>query len=53
MIPHWVIMANISDGALRLYAVLMKYADNDTGTAFPARSTLARDIRKSPDTVDR
>jgi len=53
IIPQWVLMSPISDGALRLYAVLMKYADGGTRTAFPSRAALARDIRKSADTVDR
>lgn len=46
VIPHWVIFSDISDGALRLYTVLKKYADNDTGEAFPSRTTLAANIRK-------
>lgn len=53
IIPQWILFSGISDGALRLYAVLMKYAANDDKTAFPARSTLARGIRKSRDSVDR
>mgnify|MGYP001945807835 CR=1 FL=1 len=47
IIPHWVIYSNISDAALRLYAVMAKYADNATGKAWPSRGTLAKDIRKS------
>lgn len=53
VIPHWVIFSGISDGALRLYAILQKYADNSTGKAFPSRATLAKDTHKSPDSVDR
>ena len=53
IIPHWVIYSNISDAALRLYAVMAKYADNATGKAWPSRGTLANDIRKSEKTVDR
>lgn len=53
IIPQWVLFSGVSDGALRLYAVLMKYAANNDKTAFPARSTLAKDIRKSRDSVDR
>lgn len=53
IIPHWVIFSGISSGAIHLYAVLAKYADNDTGQAFPARSRLASDLGKSVDTIDR
>ena len=52
IVPHWVIFSGISDGALRLYAVLQTYADNKTGRAFPARSTLAKDTHKSVRSVD-
>ena len=53
MIPHWLILSNISDGALRLYAVLMKYAEGGTLQAFPSRARLAADMRKSVKSVDR
>ncbi|MGO2633627.1 MAG: helix-turn-helix domain-containing protein, partial [Galactobacter sp.] len=53
VIPHWIVFSGISDGAFRLYAILRKYADSDTLEAFPARSTLARDLGKSADSVDR
>ena len=53
MLPHWVIFSGASSGAIHLYAILMKYADNHTGQAFPARSRLASDLGKSVDTVDR
>jgi len=53
IIPQWVLMSPISDGALRLYAVLMKHADNMTGEAFPSRGTLAREIgKKSVRSID-
>lgn len=53
IIPHWIIFSGVSSGAIHLYAVLAKYADWESGEAFPARSTLAKDLGKSPDTVDR
>ena len=53
IIPNWILLADISDGALRLYGVLRKYADNNTGTAFPSRATLAKDMHKSRDSIDR
>ena len=52
IIPHWVIFSGITSGALHLYAVLTKYADNATGQAWPSRTTLAKDIGKSIRTVD-
>lgn len=51
-IPHWVTEAPISDGAYRLYGVLLKYAHYQTRDAYPSRATLARDIRKSDRSVD-
>ena len=53
IIPNWILLADISDGAVRLYGVLRKYADNNTGTAFPSRATLAKDMHKSRDSIDR
>lgn len=53
IVPYWIIFSGISDGALRLYMVLAKYANNETRQAFPARATLAKDIYKSRDSVDR
>ena len=52
-IPEWVIDADISDGAFRLYAVLMRYADNKTGKAFPSLDTLASRLRKNEKSVRR
>ena len=52
-IPEWIIDANISDGAFRLYAVLLRYADQKTGKAFPSRETLAERLKKTPKSVSR
>jgi hypothetical protein len=52
-VPEWVLDADISDGAFRLYAALLRYADQDTGHAYPARSTLATRLRKTPKSIDR
>lgn len=46
-VPHWVTESPISDGAYRLYAVLLKYADNQSKDAYPSRVTLAKALRKS------
>jgi hypothetical protein len=53
IVPEWVLDADISDGALRLYAVLLRYGQS-SGARMPGRATLARRLRKkSTDTVDR
>lgn len=45
-IPRWILRAgdNLSHGAVRLYGVIMTYADNDTRTAFPGQQKLAEDL---------
>lgn len=54
IIPHWVLYAGISPQAVRLYGVLRRYADNETMESWPARKTLARDLKvDSEKTVDR
>jgi hypothetical protein len=53
IVPEWVLDAAISDAAVRLYAVLLRFG-HTSGARMPARSTLARRMRKkSTDTVDR
>lgn len=52
-IPEWVIDADISDGAFRLYAVLLRYANQKTGKAYPTRETLAERLKKTPKSVSR
>ncbi len=52
IVPEWVIDADISNGALRLYAVIGRYT-NSSNAAWPSRATLARRLRTSKDSVDR
>lgn len=53
MVPEWLLDAPISDCAVRLYAVLLRYGQS-AGARMPARSTLATRLgKKSTDTVDR
>jgi hypothetical protein len=52
ILPEWVLDAEISDRAVRLYAVLARHA-NAAGVAFPARATIARRLRCSTKSVDR
>ena len=53
IIPEWLLDSGCSDKALRLYAVLSRYADNDDLTAYPGRSTLAKRMGCHRATVDR
>jgi len=52
-VPHWVLELPLSDKAVRLYAILSKYADNADGTSYPGRGTLARLMRCHRTSVDR
>ena len=51
-VPEWVICSDISDRAVRLYAMLSRRA-NDDHRAFPSRRYLAKSIRCSVKSVDR
>jgi hypothetical protein len=52
VVPEWVIDAEISDGAFRLYSLLLRYG-NSSGCRMPSRALLARRLHRSVDTVDR
>lgn len=52
IIPEWLILA-VSGNAVKLYAILRKYADSAEKTAYPSRRTLATDLGfKDPKTID-
>lgn len=53
IVPEWVIDAPISAQAVRVYAVLCRYADKDDGTCFPSIRTLAERINVSESTIKR
>jgi hypothetical protein len=53
IVDEWVINLDVSDRAFKLYAILARYADNDTHKAFPSRDTLAQRLRCSKASVDR
>lgn len=58
MLPEWILDAEvngkpISDRAVRLFAVLARSADYETGQATVYRSTLASRLNCSKDSVDR
>lgn len=53
IVPEWVLDAEISDAAVRLYAVLLRFGAT-SGQRMPSRRTLAERLRKkSVDSVDR
>ena len=53
LVPEWLLYSDVSAQAIRLYAVLSRYADQ-TGHAYPSRKTLATGLNvRSKDTVDR
>ena len=52
IVPEWVIDAAVSDGAFRLYCLLLCYG-NGSGCRMPSRQTQARRLRRSVDAVDR
>jgi hypothetical protein len=53
IVPEWLLDADISDAAVRLYAVLLRYGQT-SGARMPSRTTLARRLhKKSTDTIDR
>jgi hypothetical protein len=53
VVPQWIILhPDLSDGAVRMYALLRRYADR-SGTAWPRISTLAEQLSKGQRTVQR
>jgi hypothetical protein len=44
MIPEWVLFSPISANAIRLYCVLRRRADKQSGKCYPSRTTLAKDM---------
>ena len=53
IVPDWVLRSSISDRAVRLFALLARYADRERHEAFPSRQTLAQALNASTDSVDR
>ena len=53
IVPEWVIDAPISAQAVRVYAVLCRYADKEDGTCFPSIRTLADRLNVSDSTIKR
>lgn len=53
MIPEWLLDSDVSAQAVRLFAVMARYADKDSDQACRSRATLAKRARCSAATVDR
>ena len=53
IIDEWLLDLPVSDRAIRLYAILARYADNETHKAYPSRATLANRLNCSLASVDR
>lgn len=53
IIPEWVLNLPVSANAIRVYCVLRRFADNQTGECFPSRKTVAMRARLSVSTLDR
>lgn len=53
MIPEWVLYAQISATAVRIYGVLQRYANDKTNKCHPARATIALKCGLSEKSVDR
>ena len=53
IVPEWVLDAPITAQAVRLYAVLKRYADKTDGTCYPSHKTIAKRMGVSVSTVKR
>lgn len=53
IIPESILFADVSAGAIRTYAVLRTYADQNRGEAWPSRKRLAADVRCSMGSLDK
>ena len=53
IVPEWLVDADCSDRAFRVYALLARYADSDGGGAIPGRRKMAQRLGCSVDTIDR
>jgi len=53
IVPEWVLDRGLSPTALKLYIVMARFADWNTGMAFPSRETLGQRMSCSLKTIDR
>ncbi len=52
IVGEWVITAEISDGAFRVYSMLLRFG-NSSGCRMPSRALLGRRLHRSVDSIDR
>lgn len=53
IIPEWVLYAPISPTAVRVFAILNRYANSNTGKCHPSRKSIAQKAHCGLSTVDR
>lgn len=53
IIPEWLLDSDVSHKAIRVYAIIARYADSNTLTAWPARQTIATRANCTVKSVDR
>lgn len=53
VIPEWVLYGDISPAAVRVFGVLNRYANSDTGKCHPSRKSIAQKAKIGLSTVDR
>ena len=52
IVADWVIHAEISDAAFRVYSLLLRFGGS-SGNRMPSRALLARRLHRSVDSIDR
>lgn len=52
IVPEWVITAEISDAAFRVYSMLLRFGGS-SGCRMPSRALLGRRLHRSVDSIDR
>src|SRR5215218_9974696 len=52
IVPEWVIAADVSDGAFRVYSLLLRHG-NTSGCRMPSRVLLGHRLHRSVDLIDR
>lgn len=52
IVPDWVITAQISDAAFRVYSMLLRFG-NTSGCRMPSRALLGQRLHRSVDSIDR
>lgn len=53
IVPHWLLDAGVSPGAIQVWCVLWRHADKDGRNAYPSHSKVAAAVGKSRATVKR